>query len=279
MDIDRRARVLVTGGTGLVGHALISLLRREGFANVVGVGSRDFDLRADAEVSRMYAQTRPDFVFHLAARVHGIGGNQRYKSDVLYENVLINTHVVEHARRAGVVKLVAMGSGCVYPELPGVEELREEQIWLGPPHPSEDSYAHSKRLMLAQLIAAKEQYGFNSAFAVSGNLYGPHDSFDVEFGHVTPALVAKFFNARREGTPVRIWGSGTAVRDFSHADDAAAGLLAVLRQAEGPINLGSGLRHTIREIVDALVEATGGTVKIEWDASKPDGQHRRFYDV
>ncbi|MCE2645184.1 MAG: NAD-dependent epimerase/dehydratase family protein [Burkholderiaceae bacterium] len=279
IEVKTSARILVTGGTGLVGRALAALLAREGYANVVGVGSRDFDLRSDAEVARMYRDTRPDYVFHLAAKVYGIGGNQRYKSDVLYENVLINTHVVEHGRRAGVKKLVAMGSGCVYPELPGVEELREEQIWLGPPHPSEDSYAHSKRLMLAQLIAAKEQYGFQSAFAISGNLYGPHDSFDIEFGHVTPALVAKFFNAKRDGSPVRIWGSGIAVRDFSHADDAALGLLAVLRHADGPINLGSGMRHAIREIVDALVDATGGTVKTEWDASKPDGQHRRFYEM
>ncbi|MFO0146650.1 MAG: NAD-dependent epimerase/dehydratase family protein [Betaproteobacteria bacterium] len=279
VQLERSARFLVTGGTGLVGRALVSLLRNEGYSNVIGVGSRDFDLRSDTAVAQMYADTRPDFVFHLAARVYGIGGNQRYKSDVLYENVLINTNVVEHGRRAGVKKLVAMGSGCVYPELRGVEELREEQIWLGPPHPSEDSYAHSKRLMLAQLIAAKEQYGLQSAFAISGNLYGPHDSFDIEYGHVTPALVAKFFKAKRDGTPVRIWGSGIAVRDFSHADDAALGLLAVLRSAEGPINLGSGMRHAIREIVDALVDATGGTVKIEWDASKPDGQHRRFYDM
>lgn len=279
VQLEKSARFLVTGGTGLVGRALVVLLRNEGYTNVIGVGSKDFDLRSDSAVAQMYADTRPDFVFHLAARVYGIGGNQRYKSDVLYENVLINTNVVEHGRRSGVKKLVAMGSGCVYPELRGVEELREEQIWLGPPHPSEDSYAHSKRLMLAQLIAAKEQYGFHSAFAISGNLYGPHDSFDIDYGHVTPALVAKFFKAKRDGTSVRIWGSGIAVRDFSHADDAALGLLAVLRSADGPINLGSGMRHAIREIVDALIDATGGTVKIEWDASKPDGQHRRFYDM
>jgi GDP-L-fucose synthase len=279
VQIEKSSRFLITGGTGLVGRALVTLLQDEGYTNVIAVGSKDFDLRSDGATAQMYADTRPDFVFHLAARVYGIGGNQRYKSDVLYENVLINTNVVEHGRRARVKKLVAMGSGCVYPELPGVEELREEQIWLGPPHPSEDSYAHSKRLMLAQLIAAKEQYGFQSAFAISGNLYGPHDSFDIEYGHVTPALVAKFFKAKRDGMPVRIWGSGIAVRDFSHADDAALGLLAVLRHTEGPINLGSGMRHAIREIVEVLVEATGGTVKIEWDASKPDGQHRRFYDM
>lgn len=278
-SIEKSARFLVTGGTGLVGHALVNMLRRNGYENVIGVGSRDFDLRLDGEVQRMYADIRPDFVFHLAAKVYGIGGNKRFKSDVLYENVLINTNVVEHGRRSGVNKLVAMGSGCVYPELPGVEELREEQIWLGPPHPSEDSYAHSKRLMLAQLIAAREQYGFRSAFAISGNLYGPHDNFDVEYGHVTPALVAKFYRAKRDGTPVRIWGSGVAVRDFSHADDAAAGLLAVLQHAEGPINLGSGMRHAIREIVAALEAASGYTVKVDWDPTKPDGQLRRYYSM
>lgn len=279
VNIDRNSRFLITGGTGLVGHALVRQLLDAGYANVVGVGSKDFDLRADTDVARMFSEIKPEFVFHLAARVYGIGGNQRFKSDVLYENVLINTHVVEHARRAGVRKLVAMGSGCVYPELPGVEELCEEQIWLGPPHPSEDSYAHSKRLMLAQLIAAKEQFGFRSAFAISGNLYGPHDSFDVKYGHVTPALVAKFFHASKERRPVSIWGSGVAIRDFSHADDAAAALLCVLLHAEGPINLGSGMHHSIREIVDALTEATEHQVKVEWDSTKPDGQLRRYYNM
>src|SRR5690606_29462156 len=276
--LHHNARILITGGTGLVGKALHETLRSLGFQSSIPVGSRDFDLRDDHAVRQMYADTRPDVVFHLAARVHGLGGNTKYKSDILYENVLINTHVVEHARRAGVKKIVAMGSGCVYPELKGQQELFESQIWIGPPHGSEDSYAHSKRLMLAQLDAAGEQYGLVSAFAISGNLYGPHDNFDPENGHVIPSLITKFHRASLDGGPVKVWGSGVAIRDFSYCDDAARALVSIMQCAEGPINLGSGFRHPIRDIVNELQTLAGG-VTVEWDATKPDGQLERYYNL
>lgn len=277
ITINPASRILITGGTGLVGRALSLALAAEGFVNITSVGSRECDLRDNGAVSRLMAQSTPDYVFHLAARVHGIGGNTRYKSDILVDNVLINTHVVEQARRVGVKKIVAMGSGCVYPELKGQEELFENQVWTGPPHPSEDSYAHSKRLMLAQLDAAREQYGLSSAFVISGNLYGPHDSFNIEEGHVIPSLVAKFFAAAGDGKPVQVWGSGVAIRDFSYCDDAAGALIAILHNLEGAVNLGSGMRHPIRDIVQALHVLTG--VPIEWDANKPDGQLVRFYNL
>ena len=269
--------MLITGGTGLVGRALLHALRDEGFTNVVGIGSRDCDLRDSTAVGILMNRLRPDYVFHMAARVHGLGGNTLYKSDILVDNVLINTNIVEYARRSGVKKIVAMGSGCVYPELKGQQELFEHQVWNGPPHPSEDSYAHSKRLMFAQLSAAQEQYGFLSAFVISGNLYGPHDNFNVEEGHVIPSLIAKFHEAKRIGTSVKVWGSGVAVRDFTYADDTARALIAILRNLEGAVNLGSGQRHQIRDIVDTLHTLTG--VPVEWDAAKPDGQLVRYYNL
>lgn len=277
IEIAKSARFLITGGTGLVGQALVKALNNLGFNNIIAVGSRDYDLRDQDAVVRMIAEATPDYVFHLAARVHGIGGNTKYKSDILYDNVMINTNVIEQARRGGVKKIVAMGSGCVYPELKGQEELFEDQIWIGPPHASEDSYAHSKRLMLAQLDAARDQYGLASAFAISGNLYGPHDNFDAENGHVTPSLVAKFFDAVKSGKPVQVWGSGVAIRDFSYCDDAANALIEILYKLEGPVNLGSGFRHPIRDIVETLQNLCG--VDVEWDASKPDGQHVRYYNL
>lgn len=275
--IDTSSRILITGGTGLVGRALSRALASEGFSNIISVGSRDCDLRDSAAVSLLISKAAPDYVFHLAARVHGIGGNMRYKSDILVDNVLINTHVIEYSRRAGAKKIVAMGSGCVYPELKGQQELFESQIWNGPPHPSEDSYAHSKRLMLAQLSAAKEQYGLSSAFVISGNLYGPHDSFNTDEGHVIPSLVAKFFKASAEGKPVTVWGSGVAIRDFTYSDDTATALIAILRNSEGPVNMGSGMRHPIRDIIDTLHEIT--KVPVEWDSCKPDGQLVRYYNL
>jgi GDP-L-fucose synthase len=271
------SRILITGGTGLVGRALSRTLMEEGFDNITSIGSRDCDLRDSNAVSKLIEKTAPEYVFHLAARVHGIGGNTRYKSDILVDNVLINTNVVEYSRRNGVKKIVAMGSGCVYPELKGQEELFEEQVWNGPPHPSEDSYAHSKRLMLAQLNAAKEQYGLSSAFVISGNLYGPHDSFNAEEGHVIPSLVAKFFDAARQNKAVSAWGSGIAIRDFSYCDDTANALIAILKNLEGPVNMGSGMRHPIRDIVDTLQAITN--VPVEWDASKPNGQLVRYYNL
>jgi len=277
--VDRHVRVLITGGTGLVGRALSRALKDEGFINVIPIGSRDCDLRDGDAVQSLFSDIRPNYVFHLAARVHGIGGNKKYKSDILFDNVMINTNVIEFARRTGVIKVVAMGSGCVYPELEGQQELFEEQIWNGPPHPSEDSYAHSKRLMLAHLQAAKEQYGLASAFAISGNLYGPHDNFDVEEGHVTPSLIAKFFEATQTGNSVKVWGSGVAIRDFSYCDDAARALYEVLLKIEGPVNLGSGFRHPIKDIVSSLQSICGESVRVEWDASKPDGQLERYYNL
>lgn len=277
ITINPQSTVLITGGTGLVGNALVHALKDEGFTNVVGIGSRDCELRDGNAVRELMNRVRPDYVFHMAARVHGIGGNTRYKSDVLVDNVLINTHVVEAARRSGVKKIVAMGSGCVYPELKGQQELFEHQVWIGPPHPSEDSYAHSKRLMLAQLNAAQEQYGLLSAFVISGNLYGPHDSFNVEEGHVIPSLIAKFHEAKRSGTSVKVWGSGVAVRDFTYADDTAHALIAILRNLEGAVNMGSGQRHPIRDIVDTLHTLTG--VPVEWNPTKPDGQLVRYYNL
>ena len=277
IDIPSSSRILITGGTGLVGRALNKALASQGFNDVISVGSRDFDLRDNQAVKHMMRDIKPDYVVHLAARVYGLGGNTLYKSDVLVDNVFINTNVVEYARQAGVKKIVAMGSGCVYPELGDQEELFENQVWIGPPHPSEDSYAHSKRLMLAQLNAAKEQYRMSSAFAISGNLYGPHDSFNAEKGHVIPSLVAKFFEAASVGKPVKVWGTGAAVRDFTFSDDAANALIFILRNLEGPVNLGSGQRHSIREIVDILQNLTN--VSVEWDTTKSDGQLVRYYNL
>jgi GDP-L-fucose synthase len=275
--VSKDSSILITGGTGLVGRALSAQLSLEGYTNVSSVGSKSCDLRDSSAVSEMMNRIAPKHVFHLAARVHGLGGNTLYKSDILFENVMINSNVIEFARRAGVEKIVAMGSGCVYPELKGHEELFENQIWAGPPHSSEDSYAHSKRLMSAQLDAAKEQYGLSSAFVISGNLYGPFDNFNIEEGHVTPSLVAKFFDAAKNNTPVSVWGSGIAIRDFTYSTDVATALLAIWKNIEGPVNMGSGMRHPIRDIVATLQSITG--VDIEWDNNKPDGQLVRFYNL
>jgi GDP-L-fucose synthase len=273
------SRIVITGGTGLVGTALTSLLHKHGYRHVVASGSAMCNLLDWQEARAFFLEQRPDYVFHLAARVYGIMGNMRNKGSSFLDNTLINTHTIEAARLAGVRKIVAMGSGCVYPyPSPGVP-LTEDMVWSGPPHPSEDSYAHSKRAMLAQLAAYHEQYDLPYAFVISGNLYGPHDKFDPEFGHVTPALVRKFHEARLSGSDVIVWGHGTARRDFTYADDCARALLCIMQSVHGSVNLGSGSVHAIREIVDELAAITGLTDRVIWDTSKPDGQDHRAYDL
>lgn len=269
--------ILITGGSGLVGTALTNLLREQGYTQVYSIGSRDCDLRSFEETSHVFNHIKPDYVFHLAARVHGLGGNSIYKADILVENTLINLNVVTNSRINKVKKIVAMGSGCVYPELTEGMDLTEDQIWLGEPHGSEDSYAHSKRLMLAHLEAEKKQYGLNYAFAISGNLYGPNDKFNDNEGHVTPSLIKKFYDAKKEKRPVRVWGHGIAIRDFTYSMDAARALFLIMSKANGAINLGSGFKHSIKDIVDELFKITG--VPVEWDSTKPDGQKYRCYDV
>jgi GDP-L-fucose synthase len=273
------SRIVITGGTGLVGTALTTLLREQGYRNVVAASSAMCNLLDWQETRAFFLEQRPDYVVHLAARVYGIMGNMRNKGSSFLDNTLINTHTVEAARLAGVRKIVAMGSGCVYPyPSPGVP-LTEDMVWSGAPHPSEDSYAHSKRAMLAQLVAYQEQYDLPYAFVISGNLYGPHDKFDPEFGHVTPSLVRKFHEARLSGSDVIVWGHGTARRDFTYSDDCARALLSIMQSVQGSVNLGSGSVHAIREVVDGLAAITGLTGRVVWDAGKPDGQDHRAYDL
>ncbi len=277
MVLDKSAPIVVTGAGGLVGTALLALLAETGFTNVLAPRSAEVDLRDPVATNAYFLKVKPAYVYHLAARVYGILGNMENKGLSYFENVMINTNVVEASRIARVRKIVAMGSGAVYPYPPPHKLLEEDDIWSGQPHPSEDSYAHSKRAMLAQLVAYKEQYGLDFVFAISGNLYGPNDKFDIEHGHVTPALVAKFHAAKAAGTTVSVWGNGSAVRDFTHSTDAALALLTVMEKGQGAINIGSGDIRPIRDIVTTLAEVTGMVDQVVWDASKPNGQEFRAY--
>jgi GDP-L-fucose synthase len=195
------------------------------------------------------------------------------------DNTLINMNVIEGAVSVGVKKMTCMGSGCVYPyPSPGLP-LNEDMIWMGAPHASEDSYAHSKRAMLAQLNAYKESYGLDFAFVISGNLYGPHDKFDTEYGHVTPSLVRKFYEASLTGEEIVVWGDGSAQRDFMFSEDTGEALIAIMKSVLGSVNMGSGAVNSIRDIVDILADITGGQAQIVWDSSKPNGQDYRAYNL
>ena len=271
-------RVVVTGATGLMGTALVAHLRESGYGMVIPLSRKDGDLADQATAVQVIAAARPDVVYHLAGRVHGIMGNLRAQGDSYLQNLRINTNVVDAARIAGVGKLIAMGSTAIYSDqVP--QPMREDDLWRGPPHASEAGYAHAKRAMLAQLVAYRDQFGLDYAFCIATNLFGPNDLFNEQIGHVVPSLISKFERSRRTGDPVTIWGSGTARRDLMFAPDAARALLLAGEIFTGPINIATGSTVTIAEVVRKLADITGHTGDIVWDRSKPDGQMLRDYDV
>jgi len=277
--MDIKDKILITGGTGMLGTFLSQELKKVGYQNILAVGGKDCDLMDWQKTKAFFAHHMPDYVFHLAAAVFGIMGNMQQKGLSFFHNTLINSHVVEACRLNNVKKIVAMGSGAAYPypspELP----LKEESIWFGLPHPAENSYGHSKRSMLAQLIAYKENYNIDYSFVISCNLYGPYDKFDTEFGHVTPSLVRKFYEAKQTNSHVSTWGNGSAQRDFLYGEDAANALIHIMDNTSGAVNIGSGSVYAIKDIVNILADYTGLSDKVVWDTTKPNGQDYRAYDL
>jgi len=270
--------ILVTGAGGLVGSAVVELLEAEGFSNVAGLTHVDCDLTNFSRTRDVFMGVKPDHVFHAAACVYGIMGNMNNQGKSFLENTKINCSVIEAAMSAQVEKITVMGTGAVYPAPPKSLPLKESEIFDGRPDPHEAGYAHAKRGMLAMLEAYQTNYGLDWAFIVSCNLFGPRDKFDPVNGHVVPSLVAKFYDAKRNGTPVTIWGDGSAKRDFLYVKDAARVGMLAMDKMSGAVNMGSGLVYSIRTVVTALSEITGVT-DIQWDASKPNGQPYRGYDL
>ena len=271
------SRVLVTGAGGVIGRAVVDELTEKGY-DTVAVTSADANLADCAEAHRLIESVKPDAVVHFAARVHGLMGNMAAPGEMYLENVRINTNVVEAARVAGAGKVVAMGSVSVYGD--GLElPMRESDIWTGPPHSSEFGYAHAKRAMLAQLDTYRAQYGLPFAFAVSTNLFGPSDRFDEAYGHVLPSLISRFHRAVENGERMVVWGDGTARRDFLYSYDAARAIRTLLEDGDGVYNIASGSETSIRSAVERLAVASGYEGDVEWDATKPNGQKHRAYDI
>jgi GDP-L-fucose synthase len=271
--------VLITGGSGLAGHNLKEYLQSLGFSKILAPTSAECDLTDRRIVLRYFQDNKPDYVFHMAGFVRGIVGIMQNQGEAYLKNNLINTHVVDACHQAEVKKLVAMGSAAVYPELEAGKRLTEDDVWKGPPHCSEYGYAHAKRGMLAQLHAYENSYGMSYAFAFSTNLYGPHDRFNLETGHVVSSLIKKFHDAKKGNATVTVWGDGSAYRDFLYIKDCSRALHAIMDHAQGPLNLASGKSHRIREVVDVLAAYTGMQERIVWDSSKPNGIIYRAYDV
>ncbi|WP_267112112.1 GDP-L-fucose synthase family protein [Xanthomonas sacchari] len=277
--MNKNDKIIVTGARGLFGSALVECLRQRGYSNIVGVGREECDLTDIHATRRYFSEQKPDYVFHAAGRVYGIMGNMNNKALSFYDNILINTSVVDAAHRAGVSKIAVMGTGAVYPYPPPALPFTEDMIFLGEPHKSEDSYSHAKRAMLGMLRAYSESHGLKWTYIVSCNLYGPRDRFDPEQGHVVPSLVNRFHKAKLSGERVSVWGDGTAQRDFLYVEDAAAAAILAMDHVEGPVNIGSGSVYTIRELVDTLAQVSGMEGRVDWDKSKPNGREYLGYDL
>jgi GDP-L-fucose synthase len=274
-------RVMVTGGGGFLGSAVVRRLRAAGATEIFVPRSRDYDLRTKEEIDRALADGTPDLVIHLAAVVGGIGANRENPGRFFYENAIMGIQLMEQARLAGVAKLVTVGTVCSYPKHTPVP-FREEDLWNGYPEETNAPYGLAKKMLLVQGQAYRAQYGFNVIHLVPVNLYGPGDNFDPASSHVIPALIKKCEDAiESDADHIDVWGTGSASREFLYVDDAAEAIVLAAERYDGPepVNLGVGREITIRELVELIARLTGFAGEIRWDSTKPDGQPRRALDT
>jgi len=269
-------RALVTGGGGFLGARLVERLQAEGH-DVTAARRRDYDLTHEEDAARLFADTRPELVFHLAAEVGGIGANRENPGRYWYANLVMGAHVLEQSRLNDVAKLVVAGTVCAYPKHTPVP-FREEELWNGYPEETNAPYGVAKKSVLVGAQAYREQYGLDAIFLLPANLYGPGDNFDLETSHVIPALIRKMVESADE---VVLWGDGSPTREFLYVDDCAEGLaLAADRYNEAePVNLGTGIEISIRELAETIAELAGFRGEIVWDTSMPNGQPRRSLDA
>ncbi len=274
-------RVMVTGGAGFLGRAVVKRLESADVADIFVPRSAQYDLRTVEGVGEALADGKPDVVIHLAAVVGGIGANRENPGSFFHDNAVMGIHLMEQSRLAGVQKFVQIGTVCSYPKFTPVP-FREDDLWNGYPEETNAPYGLAKKMLLVQGQAYRQQYGFNAIHLIPVNLYGPGDNFDPASSHVIPALIKKCVDARESGADhIDVWGTGSASREFLYVDDAAEGIVLAADRYDDPdpVNLGVGQEITIKELVELIVELTGFQGEIRWDPTKPDGQPRRALDT
>ena len=279
--MDPATRIVVTGGTGFLGRHLMAALAARGYRNAEAIGSRDYDLVHEAETRRMLAERRPEVIVHLAAVVGGIGANRLHPGSYFFDNLMMGTLLMEHARSAGVQRFVSIGTICSYPKFTPVP-FREEDLWNGYPEETNAPYGLAKKMLLVQSQAYRQEFGFDGVNAMLVNLYGPGDNFDPESSHVIPALIRKCVEAVEAGArEIEVWGTGQATREFLYVEDAARGVVAAMERLQDsePVNLGAGREISIRDLATLIAERAGFRGRLVWDPSKPDGQPRRCLDT
>ena len=279
MDIlTSEKRILVTGGTGFLGSRIVSILQKKGFLNLVIPNSKLDDLRIKENCSRMTKNI--DIVFHVAAKVGGIGLNQKKPGELFYDNLMMGVNLLEESRKNNVEKFISLGTICSYPKFTPLP-FKEESIWDGYPEDTNAAYGLAKKMLLVQSNAYKEQYNFRSITVFPTNLYGPNDNFNDDSSHVIPALIKKINTAiKLNQNSITLWGDGAPTRDFLFVDDAAKGIILAAEKYEKtePINLGSGHEISINSLAKLIMKIMDVNLKIQWDITKPNGQPRRYID-
>jgi GDP-L-fucose synthase len=267
-------KILVTGGSGMLGHALSNIL-----PVAIYLSSKDADLRSKQETESIFSEYTPDIVVHMAAKVGGIKANMNYLGEFYHDNIMINTNVLEACRKFKVQKALSILSTCVYPDT-AIYPLSEDQIHNGRPHHSNYAYAHAKRMLDVQSRAYRNQYGCNFITAIPNNLFGMYDNFDLEDSHVLPAMIRKFYEATRDDTNVVLWGDGSPLREFTYSRDMAKIIVFLLENYENshPINVGSTTEHSIKDAAEMISRIFDFKGEIIWDTSGPPGQLRKPSD-
>ncbi len=279
--MEKNAKIYIAGHRGMVGSAIIRKLNAEGFENIIFRTSSELDLRNQQAVSDFFQKEKPDYVFLAAAKVGGILANNTYRAEFLYDNLMIQSNIIDSAHKAGVTKLMFLGSSCIYPKL-APQPLKEEYLLTGELEPTNEPYAIAKIAGIKMCDAYRAQYGSNFISVMPTNLYGPNDNYDLEKSHVLPALIRKFHEAKKNKEPhVMMWGTGTPKREFLHVDDLAAACFYLMQTYNEPglVNIGTGEDIAIKDLALTIKNIVGYEGEIKHDLEKPDGTPRKLMNV
>lgn len=279
--MNKDSKIYVAGNRGLVGSAIVRLLNSKGYVNILSTPSSYWDLRRQEDVERFFRLNQPEYVFLSAAKVGGIGANSNFPAEFIYDNLMIQSNVINSAKNFGVKKLLFLGSSCIYPKICN-QPIKEEYLLSGPLELTNEWYSIAKIAGIKMCQSYKKQYGFNAISLMPTNLYGPNDNFDLENSHVLPSLIRKIHEAKELNLPhVNCWGDGSSMREFLHVDDLAEACLLCMESYDDSeiINVGTGEDMTIKEVVKLVSNIIGYNGEVHWDTSKPNGTHRKVLNI
>ncbi|GAB6272766.1 MAG: GDP-L-fucose synthase [Smithella sp.] len=277
----KNKRITITGGKGFLGKHIIKAFQDRGYQKIAVADLPEYNLVDLKDVKKLYTETKPDIVVHLAAKVGGIGFNRENPGSLFYENIMMGVQLIHEGYLHNIDKFVALGTICAYPKFTPVP-FKEDDIWNGYPEETNAPYGLAKKMMLVQSQAYRQQYGFNSIFLLPVNLYGPGDNFDPNSSHVIPALIKKCVDARNKGEKtIEVWGTGAATREFFYVEDAAEAIALATEKYDksDPVNIGAGFEISIKDLAELIVELTGYKGQIVWNTNQPDGQPRRMLNT